>query len=339
MILVTGGTGLVGAQLLYDLTLDGKKVRAIRRSASTDHILDMIFHEKPSLKNNIEWVIGDVTDVNDVLEAMQGIEEVYHCAAKVSFHSSEYREIMKVNVDGTANMVNIALETRVKKFCHVSSIASLGRVEENKVMDENVMWKSSKYNSMYAVSKYGGEREVWRAMEEGLHAVIVNPAIIVGAGDWKTGSSAMFRQVYNGMKYFSLGVNGFVDARDVTFGMRKLMEKNISGERYIISAENLTYQEIFNMIADSMKKSRPTIKVNGTLSELGWRAEAMRSFFLRRIPFITKETARNSQHKWFYSSEKIMKELGNFFTPLQKSVTDTTALFLQFQENRTEKAS
>jgi len=331
MILVTGGTGLVGAQLLYDLTLEGKKVRAIRRSTSTDNILDMIFHEKPFLKNNIEWVEGNVTDVYDVMEAMQGIDEVYHCAAKVSFHSSEYREIMKVNVEGTANMVNMALETGVKKFCHVSSIAALGRVEENKVMDEQVMWKSSKHNSMYAVSKYSGEREVWRAMEEGLNAVIVSPAIIVGPGDWKSGSSAMFRQVYNGMKFYSLGVNGFVDARDVTFSMRKLMEKNISGERYIVSAENLTYQDIFNMIADSLHKSKPTIKVNGTLSEIGWRAEALRSFFLNRIPFITRETARNSQLHWFYSSKKIIKELGNFFTPLQKSVEDTSALFLKFQ--------
>ena len=337
MILVTGGTGLVGAQLLYDLTLTGKKVRALRRSTSTDNILNMVFNNKPDLKRNIDWVEGDVTNVHDVLEAMQGVEEVYHCAAKVSFHGSEYREIMKVNVEGTANMVNMALETGVKKFCHVSSIAALGRVEENKVMDEHVMWKSSKYNSMYAVSKYGGEREVWRAMEEGLNAVIVNPSIIVGPGDWKSGSSAMFKQVYDGMKYYSLGVNGFVDARDVTFSMRMLMDKNISGERYIVSAENLTYQENFNMIADSMKKARPSIKVNGTLSEVGWRAEALRSFFLRRIPFITKETARNSQRKWYYSSEKIIKVLGNFFTPLQKSVADTSALYLQFREHQEEK--
>jgi nucleoside-diphosphate-sugar epimerase len=170
-------------------------------------------------------------------------------------------------------------------------------------------------------------------MEEGLNAVIVSPAIIIGPGDWKTGSSAMFRQIYNGMKYYSHGVNGFVDARDVTFAMRMLMKKNRFGERYIVSAENLTYQEVFNMIADSMQKSRPSINVNHFLSELGWRAEALRSFFLNRIPFITKETARNSQMRWFYSSEKIIKVLGNFFTPLQKSLADTSAVFLKFEGN------
>jgi dihydroflavonol-4-reductase len=337
MILVTGGTGLVGARLLYDLTLEGKKVRALRRKNSTDTLLDLVFSEKPSLKESIEWFEGDVTDVNDVLESMQNVDEVFHCAAKVSFHSSEYKEIMKVNVQGTANMVNMAMEAGVKKFCHVSSIAALGRVEENKVMNEQVMWKSSKHNSMYAVSKYSGEREVWRGMEEGLNAVIVSPAIIVGPGDWKSGSSAMFKQVYDGMKYYSLGVNGFVGVKDVTLYMRKLMEKNLFGQRYIISAENRTYQEIFNMIADSFQKSRPTIKVNGTLSELGWRAEALRSFFMRRIPFITRETARNSQLKWFYTSEKIINAVGNFFTPLRESIEESSALYLKSLEIHSEK--
>jgi len=191
-----------------------------------------------------------------------------------------------------------------------------------------VLWKSSKHNSMYAVSKYGGEREVWRALEEGLNAVIVSPAIVIGAGDWKSGSSAMFRQVYKGMNYYSHGVNGFVDVRDVTFAMRMLMDKNNFGERYIVSAENKTYQEIFNLIADNLHKPRPGIKVNGMLSELGWRAEAIRSLLLNRIPFITKETARNSQNKWFYTSDKIKKVLGDFFTPIEKSVADTSALFL-----------
>jgi len=329
MILVTGGTGIVGARLLYDLVSSGKKVRALRRTSSKDDILDMVFAENPALKNRIEWFEGTVTDVYDVMEAMKGADEVYHCAAKVSFHGDDRKEIMKVNVEGTANMVNIGLELGVKKFCHVSSIAALGRVEENKVMDENVFWKSSKYNSLYAISKYNGEREVWRAMEEGLNAVIVSPSIIIGPGNWETGSSAMFKQVWKGMKYYSLGVNGFVDVRDVTAAMMGLMEKNIFGERFIVSSENCTYQEIFNYISDSFQKPRPTIKVNGTLSELGWRAEAIRSLFLNRQAFITKETARNSQHKWYYSNEKLKKALGMSFIPVRKSIADCAKIFLR----------
>ncbi|CAN5435539.1 NAD-dependent epimerase/dehydratase family protein [soil metagenome] len=328
MILVTGGTGIVGARLLYDLVFKGKKVRALRRAASKDDILDMAFAENLSLKNQIEWIQGSVTDIYDVMEAMKGVDEVYHCAARVSFHSSEQKEIMKVNVEGTANMVNAALEMDVKKFCHVSSIAALGRVEENKMMDENVFWKSSKYNSVYAISKYSSEREVWRAIEEGLKAVIVSPSIIIGPGNWETGSSAMFKQVWKGMKYYSLGVNGFVDVRDVTASMTGLMAKNIFGERFIVSAENCSYREIFNYIADSFQKPRPTIKVNGTLSELGWRAEAIRSLLMNKQPFITKETARNSQHKWYYSNEKIKKELGIQFIPLSKSIADCAKIFI-----------
>lgn len=334
MILVTGGTGLVGARLLYDLTASGKKVRAMRRAGSSSRIVDMAFDENPSLKNNIEWVQCDVTDVYDVAEAMDGAEEIFHCAAKLSFHPSDYREMMKVNVQGTANMVNTALENGVQRFCHVSSIAALGRVEENKVMNESVVWKTSSNNSMYAVSKYGGEREVWRAMEEGLNGVIVNPAIVIGPGDWKTGSSAMFGQLWNGLKFYSSGVNGFVDVRDVTRCMITLTEKKISGQRFILSADNCSYRQVFNAIADGLGKPRPSVSVGKFLSELGWRAEALRSFFARKQPFITKETARNSQHKWFYSNEKIKKETGIEFIPIEKSAADTAKIFMKYFAGR-----
>jgi dihydroflavonol-4-reductase len=339
MILVTGGTGLLGAQLLFDLASSGKKVRALRRPSSLDTVLDMVFEGAMEMKKSIEWMEGDVLNVEDVAESLQDVDEVYHCAAKVSFHRSDYRAMMKVNVEGTANMVNVALETGVKRFCHVSSIASLGRAEENKTMDEKAVWKSSANNSMYAVSKYGGERETWRAIEEGLHAVVVNPSIIIGPGDWKTGSSAMFRQVWTGMKFYSEGVNGFVDVRDVSSGMRALVEKKISGERFIISAANCTYHEIFDAIADSFHKPRPTIEVGGFLSEFGWRAEGLRSLLMRKVPFITKETARNSQRKWFYTNEKIRKATGIEFIPIEKSIRDCANVFLRHYASQTAPAA
>lgn len=327
MIFVTGGTGIVGARVLFDLTMAGNKVRALRRASSNDDILRMVFRGMEHLMGNIEWKEGDVADVVDVEEALKGVAEVYHCAAKVSFHGDDRRELMRVNVGGTANMVNCALDSGVKKFCHVSSIAALGRVEEGKMMDENVFWKASKYNSAYAISKYGAEREVWRGMEEGLNAVIVSPSIIIGPGNWRTGSSAMFRQVWNGMKYYSEGVNGFVDVRDVSKSMLALMQKNIAGERFIVSSENCSYREIFNWIADSFHKPRPAIKVNKMLSEIGWRAEALRSSLIQKAPFITKETARNSQLKWYYSNEKIKESLGINFIPVQKSIEDCAGIF------------
>lgn len=334
MILVTGGTGLVGARLLFDLAASGKKARALRRPSSRDLVFNTVFAGNDSLKNRIEWITGDVTNVYDVMEAMQDVDEVFHCAAKVSFYRTEYKEMMMANVEGTANMVNMAIEQGVKKFCHVSSIAALGRVEENKTMDESVTWKSSKNNSNYAISKYNSEREVWRAMEEGLHAVIVNPSIIIGPGDWTTGSSSMFRQIWRGMKFYSEGVNGFVDVRDVTKSMIGLMEKNISGQRFILSAENCSYHQIFDYIADGLGKPRPSIAVSRLISELGWRAEAFRGFILRRKPFITSETARNSRKKWYYSSEKIKNAIGIDFIPIQKSIEDSAEIFLRSYAGR-----
>ena len=329
MILVTGGTGLLGAQLLFDLAVSGQKVRAIRRQTSDKTVFDEVFSGRNDLAKLVEWEDGDITGIHDMLEALNDIDEVYHCAARVSFHRSHFKEMMKTNVEGTANLVNLSLENGIKKFCFVSSIAALGRAEENKVMDERTVWKSSKYNSMYSVSKYGGEREVWRGMEEGLNAVIVNPSIIIGPGDWKNGSSAMFRQVWNGMKFYSEGVNGFVDVRDVTKCMIALMEKNIFGERFIISEDNYSYRAIFNWIADSFGKPRPTIKVNGTLSEIGWRAEFLRSIISNTLPFITRETARSSQRKWFYSNEKIKRVLGIEFIPIQQAIAHCAKVFLK----------
>ena len=320
---------MIGAQLLLSLAPDEKKIRALKRSTSSERVLKMVFHGQEHLLEKIEWVTGDTTEVYAVLEAMNGTDEVYHCAARVSFLSRDRDIMMKVNAEGTANMVNMALETGVKKFCHVSSVAALGRVEENKVLNEETAWKASKYNSNYAVSKYNGEQEVWRAMEEGLNAVIVNPTIVIGAGDWKTGSSAMFGQMWNGMRYYSEGVTGFVDVTDVTRCMTALMAKNVFGQRYILNSENLTYHTVFDYIKDAFQKPHTSIRVNKFLSETGWRLEYIRSKLMGKDPFITRETARNSQMRWYYSNDKIKKELGIEFLSIRDSVNRTAGVFLR----------
>jgi dihydroflavonol-4-reductase len=327
MILVTGGTGLLGAQLLFDLTNSGEKVRALKRETSRMDTINLLFEGQQHLFQNIEWVNGDVTDYFTVREAMKGVKEVYHCAALVSFIPSEKNKMMKINSEGTAHIVNAAMEEGVEKFCYASSVAALGRVDENTVIHEKFAWKPSKYNSNYAISKYNGEREVWRAIEEGLNAVIVNPTIIIGAGDWKTGSSQMFGQINKGFRFYSEGINGFVDASDVTKCMIVLMDRNKFGKRFIIVSENLSYHSVFNMIADSLGKKRPGIKVTKFLSGLGWRLEALRTFILRNQPMITKETANNSQLHWYYSNEKIKKEIGIEFMPIKESVKRVAKLF------------
>ena len=231
MILVTGGTGLVGTHLLYDLVRSGKKVRALKRNSSDISSVKKVFSYYSSdvdeLMKEIEWVNADLLDVYTLLDVMEGVTDVYHCAAMVSFEPKHIDEMLRVNIEGTANMVNAALEKGIRKFCHISSIATVGRSEHGAVSTEETFWKSSPDNSNYAISKYGAEREVWRAAEEGLNVVIVNPSLIIGAGNWQQSSSNMFSKAYKGIKFYTDGENGFVDVRDVASVAIKLMESKI----------------------------------------------------------------------------------------------------------------
>lgn len=322
MILVTGGTGLVGSHLLEQLISSGKKVRAIRRKSSQN-----IFSENFSEK--IEWVEGDVLDITSLKDAMQGVEQVYHCAGVVSFSPNEKNNIMKVNVDGTANMVNIALENKIKKMVQVSSMAALGRTEHQQLIDENTQWEESKLNSNYAISKRLGEMEMWRGMTEGLNGVIVNPSVILGAGDWANGALRFFGRVKKGMPFYSTHTTGFVDVRDVAKTMIALMESNISNERFIITAENWSYQQLFNEIADNFGMKRPSVKISPLLSSLAWRLEKIRKMITGGTPLVTRETARTVLNSFLYSNAKIKNALNYEFIPMKQTIKETCEQFLQ----------
>ncbi|MEI6815591.1 MAG: NAD-dependent epimerase/dehydratase family protein [Bacteroidota bacterium] len=332
MILVTGGTGILGSRLLFDLVNKGKKVRAIHRSNDffiTQKIFKLNAPERHlELFQNIEWIHADITDINSLEPAFDGITHVYHCAAFISFLGDAYKKMMSINVEGTENMVNLSLERKIEKFAHVSSIAAIGRVKVGEMITEDTYWKTSPNNTGYAISKYGAEREVWRGMAEGLNAVIVNPGVIIGPGDWNNNTSEMFSLGWRGMKFYTEGVNAFVDARDVSKALIALMESDISNERFILASENISFRQFFDFIADSFNKPRATVKVNRTLANIGWRLEALRSFIKNKRPTITKETARASTNKFYYSNEKIRKAIGMEFMPMKKSVEDTCKVFL-----------
>ncbi|MCW3083368.1 MAG: hypothetical protein JWP12_734 [Bacteroidetes bacterium] len=334
MILVTGGTGLVGTHLLYDLCRSGLQVRAIKRESSVIANVEKVFSwytpDAAQLLKNIEWVNADLLDVYSLLEVMEGITTVYHCAALVSFDKKDAAELTKTNVDGTANMVNAALEKGVKKFCHVSSIASLGRAENGALTDEETFWKSSPDNSNYSISKYAAEREVWRASEEGLNVVIVNPSLIVGPGNWDKSSSNMFRKAYQGIKFYTEGVNGFVDVRDVATIMIKLMNSDISNQRFLLNAENATFRKFFDLVHTAFGKPAPAIKAGKFLSSFAWRAEKIRSAISGSTPLITKETSQSAHRISRFSNKKILDTFPGFqFIPLEKSISDTCRLFLK----------
>jgi len=338
MILVTGGTGLVGSHLLYDLCRSGKKVRVLKRENSNIANVKKVFSyytpDHESLLKNIEWVNADLLDVYSVLEKMEGVTEIYHCAAMVSFESAHRSEMLKTNVEGTANLVNAALEKGIKKFCHVSSIATLGRAEHGELTHEETFWKSSPDNSIYSISKYGAEREVWRASEEGLNVVIVNPSLVVGPGNWNQSSSNMFSKAYKGIKFYSSGINGFVDVRDVSALMIRLMESNASNERFLITSENASFRSFFDQVHKGLNKPAPFIKAGKFMSGFAWRAEMIRSKITGGNPLITKETARSAHRVSRFSNEKLKKMFPEFeFIPLDQSIADTRFTFFDFRKS------
>jgi dihydroflavonol-4-reductase len=327
MIFVTGGTGLVGAHLISMLVQAGEDVRAFRRKDSNMKLVELIMGNN-FLSSKLEWVDGDVLDVYSLNEAMKGITHIYHAAAVISFQPSEADKMMQVNIEGTANVVNMALENKIKKLCYVSSIAAIGRTINGETVTEKTPWKTSPNNSKYAISKYGAEREVWRGTVEGLDAVIVNPSIIIGPGDWNSGSSKMFKQAYDGLKFYTSGINGFVDVRDVCKCMITLMNSEIKNERFIVNSENVPFRLLFDQICTAFGKRVPYIKASKWLGAITWRLEALRSFFTGSRPLITKETAKSANQCYYYSSEKIKERLNFKFIPISQSIQDTCAAFI-----------
>jgi dihydroflavonol-4-reductase len=333
MILVSGGTGLVGSHLLYDLC-QKQRVRAIKRHSSDVSNVKKVFSyysdKADELLNNIEWVDGDVSDIYSLMEAMDGISHVYHCAAMVSFDAKNAAAMDRINVVGTENMVNAALGKGVAKFCHVSSIAAIGMAPQGDEAHEETFWKSSPENSNYSISKYGAEREVWRAANEGLDVIVVNPSLILGPGNWQQSSSNIFSKSYKGILFYSDGSTGFVDVRDVAALMIKLMESDVKNERFIIHAENMKYKTFFDLIHEAFNKPKPSIKAGNLLSEFAWIAEAVRCYITGNNPLITRETARSAHKQNKYSHKKIMGIFPNYqFIPINESINTTCKLFLQ----------
>ena len=321
-VFLTGASGFLGSYLLRALLDKGYQVRALKRKNSPLYLIQ-------DIADKVEWVEGDITDFPSVEEAMEGIETVYHAAALVSFNSKDKADMLKVNFQGTENIVNIALEKGIQKLLYVSSIAALGRKENMQLVNEEAQWENNKYNSDYAISKFKGECEVWRGVQEGLPAIIVNPSMIMGAGFWHSGTAKMFRQIDKGLMFYPKGGNGFVDVRDVASASIALMESKIEGERYILNAENLTFKNLFDQIAAALNKKPPFLKANDLLIDFMWRLDAFKSTLLGISPVLTKELARNMQLCFEYDNGKIKKDLGFQFRPINQTITDTANSYLE----------
>ncbi len=320
MILVTGGAGLLGKALITQLLKEGKAIRAIYNKTILPDFNGQ----------HLEQVQCNILDVVGLEEAMVGVEQVYHCAAIITFNPKREQEMFKINIEGTANVVNAALDARVKKMVYASSVAALGRIREDAPINETMNWTEETSNSSYGQSKYMAEMQVWRGIGEGLNAVMVNPVVILGPGDWNAGSSQIFKNAFDEFPWYATGTTGFVDVRDVVKAMILLMNSDITAERFIVSAQNRTYSDLFNLIAKAFGKKPPHKKVTPTLAALVWRLEALKSFFTRRDPLITKETATTALTKATFDNSKLLKYFPGFtYRTIEESVADTCAIFQQ----------
>lgn len=328
MILVTGGTGMIGSRLLYDLVKEGHKVRALKRENSSIRLFEIYTKDEVALRELVTWVDGDLLEIDSLNSVCEGIDIVFHSGAMISFIPAEAKRMEKVNMEGTANLVNICTQLpNFKFFGHVSSVATLGRISGDQKIDENTHWDPNSHPSNYAISKYGAEREVWRGMAEGLPAVIINPSIVLGLGDFTKGSAALFGKIKRGFPFYTEGISGFVDVRDVSDAMLFLWKKEITGERFIVSAADLSFKNLFDKMAAAMNVKKPSIKIHSWMASLAWPIVYVLTKLTGKAPFITRETAKSARSKYYYSSEKI-KKLGFEFRSIDECVF-YTATFLK----------
>lgn len=323
MILVTGGTGFVGAYIIRELVMREYAVRAIRRRDYQPFFIDdTIWHK-------VEWVECDILDPVGLFDAMQGVELVIHAAAMVSFHKSERELLYQTNVTGTANVVNMAIESGIERFIHISSVAALGRTANNEIVNEEKKWQEGIRQTHYAISKYQAELEVWRGMGEGMQITILNPSTVLGFGDWNNSSCGIFKNVYNEFPWYSNGVNGFVDVEDLARACVLLMEKKIYQERFIINGDNWSFRRLFDTMAEALHKKKPSREAGPMLGALAWRWEKLSSLFTGKKPLLTRETARIAQSNTQFDHQKLLQALPGFqFTSLETSIRNAAAKYL-----------
>ncbi len=324
MILVTGGTGLVGAHLLYHLTQENDAIRAIYRTKNKLEKVKKVFSfytdDVTTSFNKIEWIQADITDVPSMIPVFTDVDYVYHCAALISFDPKDYLEMRKVNIHGTAIVVNLSVDAKVKKLCFVSSIATIGdAVNGQPITEENERNEQTK-NYGYSITKFGAEMEVWRASQEGVEVVIVNPGVILGGGFFESGSGTLFTKINNGLPFYTEGITGFVGVEDVVKVMMSLVKSNIKNERFILVAENKSFKDVFFTMADALGKKRPSIRVGKWVTSIIWRFDWVLTKITRKTPFLTKQSAKSAHSKTVYSSEKIKKLLPFKFTAVDSVI-------------------
>ena len=333
MILVTGGTGLVGGHLLYRLISDQKRVKAIyrnkRKLENTKNIFSCYSDDSETLFNKIEWIEADLLDIPALTKAFIDIKTVYHAAAFVSFEPDKYQLLRKTNIEGTANIVNLCIANNIEKLCYVSSIATLGSTLNNAPISEDTNWNPEDDNSVYAITKYGAEMEVWRGTQEGVDAVVVNLGVILGGGIWRYGTGSLFKKVHKGLKYYTSGTVGLIAVEDVVNIMIALVHSQIKNERFVLVAENWSYKDFLEAVAESVSVKPPKKLASKRLLRLAWKLDWLKHKLTGKRRQLTKHIAKSLITETHYSSKKIKIALNYKFTAIGKAISSIGKQYLK----------
>ena len=339
MILVTGGTGLVGSHLLFKLVNNNTSVRAIYRRAhklkSVKKVFSYYTDDVDTLYNKIDWVEANINDIPSLEPAFVGITHVYHCAAFISFEPDKYRELRKINISGTANIVNLCVSNTIKKLCYISSIAAIGsEPHEDTLVTEQTEWNPEDDNSVYAITKYGAEMEVWRGTQEGVDAVIVNPGIILGPGFWKGGGSgSLFKQIHKGLKFYPKGTSAYVDVWNVVDCMTELMNSALKNERYILTAENVSFKIFQTKVAKALHVNTPRKEASSFLLSAAWRLDWLTHKLFGKRRKLSKQMAKSMSSKTVFDNSKLKKDLNFNFNSIDDSITKVSKYYLEDYES------
>lgn len=329
MILVTGGTGLVGGHLLFRFRESVIPIKAIYRNPDsiikTRNLFELLEPGSGHLVEKFNWTEADVNDITEILDAMHDVTQVYHCAALIE---ATYDELIQTNVQGTTNLVNAALEYKIEKFCYVSSIATLGDVVNNNAITEDDTFNLNTDHTNYAISKYGAEMEVWRASQEGLPVVIVNPGVILGEGNWNKGSGKFFSKIYSGFPFYTTGTTGFVDVRDLVHIMVSLMKSDIVNERFIVVAISSNIKTVLDNIATALKVKKPNIKIHRWMLYLFMMIIAPIRLFSKSLGF-EKPVIKSITSQTKFNNTKIVTTLGHNFIELNDTIERCAVAFLK----------
>ena len=330
MILVTGGTGLVGSHLLFELSKSHQKIRAIYRTLKTVETVKKVFSyytdQIDAQFDRIEWVETDLNDIPKLADAFEGVTHVYHCAALISFDPNDYYKLRETNISGTANIVNLSVINGIQKLCYVSSVATMG-YDPIKTTEETT-WNPEDHQSVYAITKYEAEMEVWRGIQEGVPSVIVNPGVILGSGFFHSGSGGLFKRIHKGLHYATDGVSGYVGVNDVIRGMVSLMNSARKNERYIMVAENLSFLDFATQISNAFKRTPPKKIANKWMLSFAWRLDWLRQKLTGKKRQLTKNLCKTLRNKSYYCSDKFLGTETEFkFNPISTVVSEVCQIF------------